>query len=437
MKRIGLILTVVIPLVALGVTFLVHRVDVRLTAGDAATFTHAEESAGAIDTQPSYRTEVIRLDDVIETLVARGKHDPRSWLALQSLAASYRQRAQLTGDYLDYTRAADAVARAFAIAPAGAGPFVVRAQLNSSLHRYDAIEADLEAAETDALLDQRTAATIASLRADIAFYRGDYAKAEQGYRRALATQVDYQRLFALANYHFSTGERAAADTMMCEAERIIPTVDIMGRAWLRLQRGVMDEACGRWDAAMHAYLDADTVMPGWWMVAARIAGLQALRGDHDSAITGYTVLIAQTSKPEFMDALASLYRTAGRNREAELLVRSARRRYDIMLQENPQAAYGHALDHFLTLEQEPTLMVELAERNRELRPGGEALTKLAQAYLQAGRLEDARATIAMVASSPWSSAESYALAARVYAACGEPALAQAEHARAVAIDPHR
>ena len=44
--------------------------------------------------------------------------------------------------------------------------------------------------------------------------------------------------------------------------------------------------------------------------------------------------------------------------------------------------------------------VELAQKNVELRPTGEARTRLAQAYLRAGRISEARAEIAKVLASP-------------------------------------
>ena len=431
MFRSALLFCSIISLAVVGLAMATSRQDSTPTLSTAAGLTQT------IEATPSYRTEVIRLDDIIENLNARSHHDPRSWLALQSLAASYRQRAQLTGEHLDYVRADAALTRAFAIAPSGAGPFLIRAQLNSSLHRYALIEGDLQAAASDALLDERSAATIASLRADSAFVSGHYALAEPLYRRALTLRRDYLRLFALADFLFATGEREQAEPLMDEAERTVPQVDHMGRAWVRLQRGLMEESRGHWDTALAHYRAADTAMPGWWMVAMRIAAIQAQRGERAEAIAAYRTLIAQTDRPDCYDGLAALLLKDGCIDEAGALIRRARQRYDLMLQDDPQSAYGHALAHFLTLQKEPALTVTIAERNRDLRPGGEALTKLAQAYLQAGRLADARATIRTVVASPWSMAESHALAARIYSAGGETEMAQVERARAIAINPHQ
>jgi hypothetical protein len=56
------------------------------------------------------------------------------------------------------------------------------------------------------------------------------------------------------------------------------------------------------------------------------------------------------------------------------------------------------------------LAVSLAEKNRDLRPNGEARTKLARAYLRAGRYAEARAELDAIGTT-WCSADTTRLRA--------------------------
>lgn len=100
------------------------------------------------------------------------------------------------------------------------------------------------------------------------------------------------------------------------------------------------------------------------------------------------------------------------------------------------AATGHAVDHYLHLESDPARALELAERDHALRPGLEQTVKLAQAYVKAHRLEDARDVLAPMCASTFSSAELHGSASIVLAALGDTTGAARERAKAEAIDPH-
>ncbi len=78
----------------------------------------------------------------------------------------------------------------------------------------------------------------------------------------------------------------------------------------------------------------------------------------------------------------------------------------------------------------------IAELNRDARPGGEAQVKLAEAYLQAGRVADARRVVDAVLATPWNTADLHAVAARVYERQGDAVAAAREREAARAIDPH-
>jgi hypothetical protein len=77
----------------------------------------------------------------------------------------------------------------------------------------------------------------------------------------------------------------------------------------------------------------------------------------------------------------------------------------------PEASYGHALEHFLEFPHpdhrrsaDAKRAVDVARKNVALRPNGEAKTRLAQAYVRAGPIAEARADIAKVLASKWARA---------------------------------
>jgi tetratricopeptide (TPR) repeat protein len=161
-----------------------------------------------------------------------------------------------------------------------------------------------------------------------------------------------------------------------------------------------------------------------------------LRGEAALSIPIYERVIARTENPELMDALAGVLLEQGETERANELVARAREGWEARLALFPEAAYGHAIDHFAELEDDPERTVALAEANAEARPNGESKTILAGAYLSAGQTDDAKRVIDEVLASPWDTAEAHAIASQIYADLNDEARAASERERAVAMNPH-
>ena len=149
----------------------------------------------------------------------------------------------------------------------------------------------------------------------------------------------------------------------------------------------------------------------------------------------YADIIARTDNPEFMDAVAGIHRAAGRTEAAAPLIARADAIYEAQLLRFPEAAYGHALEHFLEFGADPKRTVTLAEANHRTRPNAEAKISLARAYLQAGRKDDARKAIDEALATPWNTADLHAVAAEVLTATGDAAAASEQRRLALAINP--
>jgi hypothetical protein len=135
-----------------------------------------------------------------------------------------------------------------------------------------------------------------------------------------------------------------------------------------------------------------------------------------------------------MDALARLI-AQREPAEAERLRVRSNAIYEERLTRLPEASYGHALEHFLRMVDDPHRAVQVAEKNRDLRPNGEARTRLAQAYVRAGRIAEARAEMQTVVDSEWAQAESFATAALVFRRAGALSAADDARAKADAMNP--
>lgn len=390
----------------------------------------------AASTPSGWEEELARLDAEIAAVAGPARERPDDWVRSEEVAGLFRSRARLTGDYDDLAEAERWLQSAFDHAPEGAGPWMSRARLHFTLHRLDGVEPDIAMAERRLLLDDVDRAGFTLLRADVAYQQGGYDDARDGIAGARALHDDLAADLSEAQLRWHTGDPDAALAWFDDAEGRYHGFSAEPRAWLHLQRGLVELDRGRWDEAMAHYEAADAEMSGWWLVDEHRAEILALRGDVDAARAVYADVVERTGNPEFMDALAGLALAQGDADEARRWIADARAAYDAQLARFPEAAAGHALQHHLDFGTDPVFTLGLAERNAALRPNGEALTLLALAQLGAGQPEKARATIEGVLASPWWSAATHLAAARIYEALGESELAEAQRAAAVAIDPH-
>jgi tetratricopeptide (TPR) repeat protein len=426
MKRATLAL-VAIALVALA------------TAGLSLRRAGARAAAPAAPAPGSYEAAEADLAKKRKLAEVMADAAPGSWSRRAQATTAELSYAQLTGDYDAYAAAERSLAEAFRVARSNidddaVGPLLLKAQLSFELHRLpDALES-LRAPERQAEFfhNQRLLAEITSLRGAVKFQLGDYEEGLATLRRSaeLDPSAGHRQRLAIALAKVGGDDEATRIFEETEREAVAPRA----RAWIALQRAQMDLARGRRAEARRRLELACALFPGFWQTEEHLAELDAEEGHTDRAIASYRALVTRTNDPEFMDALARLL--AERDpAEARALLERSNALYDARLSLLPEASYGHALEHFLRMVPDPARAVEVAEKNRALRPNGEARTRLAQAYLRAGRMQEARDEILSVTSSAWVSAESFATAARVLRASRDPETPRME-ARARALNPY-
>ncbi len=393
----------------------------------------AASAAAAVD--PDRDPMLVDLDQRVEAALRATQQRDDDWLPWQVLANRYSDRARATGDWNDYKRAQDAFERAFAIAPAGAGPHAGRAALNYAMHRLPQVLPDLDAIEHYAMIYPHQRRLVASLRAEVAYHQGRYDDARTMYEANLADERSSENLAAWAQLQWKTNHFDEAVRALDEADANVRSSAT--ESWLCLVRGLMELDRGRWDDALAAYRSGLGKNPGDHALEEHLAEVLVMKGDDVIALPMYEHLVEATHDPEFMDQLASIHAAHGDHEGTVRWTTRAREGWEARMEIFPEAAYGHALHHWLALERDPDRTVELAEANVAARPNGETKTLLAEAYLAADRAADARRVVEQVlTTTPWSTAELHATASRAYEATGDPAAAARERRLALAINPH-
>lgn len=388
------------------------------------------------DAPRTYDQTLAKLDGDIARARLRAAAHANEWTVLEALARRYAARARLTGSFDDHARAQSTLDQAFAVARPGTGPHLTQAVLHFTMHRLAGAERQLAIMDRYAVRpDAEERAEMAAMRGDIAFYRGDYGGALAGYARAEAIEPGAGTAFRRAVHAAKMGRLAAAADYFDSAVRASRMPTPQFRANVELQKGALRLEQGRWDEALVFFRRADAIFPGHWLFAEHIAETLALKGETRAAEAMYVDIVRQTNGPEFMDALADLALRRGDAAGAAAWRARAGAIWEARLRQFPEAAYGHALSHFVAAGDRARAL-EIARANAAARPYGDAQAALAEALLQAGQPEAARDLIAGVLKSGWSTSQAHAVAAQAYAATGSPIQAALERARALAINPH-
>lgn len=369
------------------------------------------------------------LDGEIARRAERGERG--SWVDLEWAAQRRLERHELTGRYDDFRAADEALDRALALAPPGSGPVLARLTLDFTLHRIAAVEARLPA--VGVLWSAGERRTVETLRAETAFYAGRYDEARERYAALLSAERDPEALVLAAQFAWRTGARDDADALLAEAEASAEARSVRG--WVCLVRALFELDGERWDEAEAAVERGLELRPGWWQLEEHSAQLLRERSALGDARLIYESIVERTESPEALDALALIARAERRDDDAALLAAEARALHERRLALLPEAAAGHAIDHFLFVEDAPERLVELAELNAHARPFGEAQARLALAYARAGRWDDALGVVYALEETPWSTPESEAVSALVLERAGDDARAARHRERARALAP--
>ncbi len=374
-------------------------------------------------------------DDGVLLGAERVARRPQDWIYQESLARALLGRARLTLSFDDLAAAGAALAVGKAEAIAGSGPMLTDAVYNFTVHRSAPIAADLAVVDGAAVpADAGDRAESTALKGDIAFYAGDYAGAIDRYRLAASIANGPGTMFRIALWQKKTGKFDAALASFARAASMNTGRTPQFMANVYLQSGIVDLERGNWPAAEAWFRKADRAFPGYWLTEAHVAQMAALRGDMNATALAYRRILAHASQPDVMDALAAVYRAMGNAAESrKWAVRSAAI-WEKRLQQLPEAAYAHALEHELVLG-DPAKALALARLNLAARPYGDSATLLGWALLANNRPAAARDVLEALNRTGWRTAQQYVALSQAFAMLGDSDRSDAARAVALQINP--
>ncbi len=397
---------------------------------NAASTANGPQPDAAPPSPSSFAHQRAEADRTIDTALRQIDTQPDNMPLVQQTVLLLIERARLNGMPNDYLLAQQLLARAASNGGTSASLCEAHARINFTLHRLAAASAALTTC--NGLMDSAEARALA---ADIDFYGGRYAQAQAAYLALLNQSGSSSQHIRMAFYRWKTGAPAEAAALFEAAERRYHGGSATTIAWLKLQRGLLAWERGRLDEALALYQLAADAMPGWWLVDEQIAEVLRIQGDSAGARERLQQLVKRNGRPEHMDELARLLREGPTPDAAQPWIKRAQAIYRGRLADFPEAAIGHALDHFLQFGTVAEALA-LARRNAQLRPYGDAQIMLAAALFRAGQAGEAASHIRHVQDSGWDTAQLHAVAAQILAALGQGAAADAQRARALAMNPH-
>jgi predicted Zn-dependent protease len=375
----------------------------------------------------SYDAALERADSGLAAAREVAAAAPDQWLQQERLATALITRARLSGSFDDYAAAQAALSRAFAQAPAGSGPHLTQASLDLSLHRLAPAGDMLDAMARYAVpLERDDADQARAMRGDIALYRGRYAEAGAHYA------ADPFRRAVLEGL---TGKTDAALASLDAVERSLRFPTAQTLASLELQRGGLELRRGDWGRATAHFARAEQLFPGWWLAQAHSAQMLALAGQRPVAIRQLAAVAERSQAPEVMDALAALYRAEGDAADSRIWADRAGGVWARRLEQIPEAAWGHAVEHELSFG-DPARALVLAQDDYAARPYGVAAVALAGALVANGRPAEALQVLRRAQSGGYVSADLFAVAAQAHELTGDAAAAETARKAARRLNPH-
>lgn len=420
--------------VVVAVAFAVLLSIERWQSGAVEVGQGEQQPAALVGIASSYSETLAGTDIAIANAEAQAAGADDQWLMHENVARSYLERARLSGNYGDYVAADASLKRAFAVAAPGTGPHLVRAKLDFQMHRLAEAERQLTLIEGYAIPsppDER--AEVLGMRGDIAFYRGNLNAALQLYEEADRVSPG-TATFRRAIYAMKTGDFERAEIYLNQAEQEARLLPHQLRAFFEMQRGLLDLERGNWPSAENWFRKADRTFPGYWFAQAHLVQMWALRGNVEQAEQGYRKIIARSPQPEVMDALAALYRTQGNAVASREWAERSGAIWAKRLQQLPEAAYAHALEHDLVLGN-PATALALARKNMAARPYGDSATLLGWSLLANNQPTDARDLLEQLNRTPWRSAQQYVALSQAYAMLGDSDRSDTARDAALKINP--
>jgi tetratricopeptide (TPR) repeat protein len=273
----------------------------------------ATQAASGRAAAESFQTSFAASDTeaIVARLQAELRQTPDDPHALALLGLGYQQRARETGDPAYYTKSAQALRRALALAPGDLTATSGFGSLALSRHRFREALALARRAQRLSPSTSLTYGVIGDALVELGRYREGFA----AFDRMVTLKPGLAAYARVAHARELLGDirgarRAlllARDTAQGQAE---PT------AWTEWQLGKLAFGHGKYTEAERRYEAALAALPGYVYALDALAALRAAQGRFTDAIALERRATDTIPLPQFVAQLGDLYRVTGRERLA-------------------------------------------------------------------------------------------------------------------------
>ncbi len=379
---------------------------------------HTKADVAALNNTANFNSLLNEVNAKISAHQARVNSRSKEWLIREKLISGLFEKALMTNDVIDYQNVENELNATIELAPKGSGPQLQAAKFNYSIHRLDKAQSYLDQMKQRVAFKSMDAISMLSIESDIAFQKGEYEKALEGYRlcETLTPGVCSKQLII---FYAKTGGYTEAEALLKNTLSQTKETEYQTRAWLNLQLAILFMERGKYQQALEFATSADKILPDWWLVREHIAEIHTLMKNDHLAEPIYLDVINKTNLPQYMDALAAVYKRAGKDNEASQLIKKAEGLWEAQLKIFPESASGHALEHYFEFNTDTKKILLLAENNYKTRPNSEAKVYLAKAYVLNNELKKAQEIIDSAVNSAYKSADMFDTAREIYSKLGD------------------
>jgi len=386
MKRVAVLSLVAsvlaVAVASVGSASLAHRHD-----ASADTTKSALGAAGEADkvTGPVTTGGAVAMRNLGSDLLDAEQHvleDPANVRAQLRRSNLVYLRARVTGDIDEMARALALTDACVRENPSASDARLLRAVQLQTLHRFEDARAELRRAR-ELGADGRK---IAVLERELDWNAGVAGPTAKAIREEASSESTVASLTRLARLEHDLGQYDEADASYARALGKVESKDPISVAMLEVQRGMNLSDAGRLVEAAETFRNASARLPEYVAAKEHLAETRHRLGRDDEAMALYEEITKVSTDPEFMGALAALYRQRGRVAEADALRARATQRYGELLAKYPAAMAWHAAEFFAGEGADAPRARSLLRKNVELRPNAESLAALARAERAAGEV---------------------------------------------------
>jgi tetratricopeptide (TPR) repeat protein len=273
------------------------------------------------------------------------------------------------------------------------------------------------------------------MRADLDFQHGRYQAAQEGYLQVLQTERFWGVLGRLAHLYGKMGDEAGADRLYAEAQDQLTAKEMRSYAWLEVQRGFLDFAHGRYDAARLHYHHAEAVYPGYWLVEEHIAELLGAGGEYGRAIAILRRIVSTAHRPDLEQAIGELYDLSCCSDDGLRWKQKSLSKYLESAERGEVHYYHHLADYYSDAAKDGREAVKWAYKDLRLRQNFATQAAVAWAFYRNGKTGEAVHWIERALVSGAVDAQLFYRASEIYRGAGEEATSRRYRERAMHSNP--